>query len=72
MIMEKYALLIVFISLASYNLMCNGKRKIPELVLANVEALAGSETSDTDCVPGGNGCLSSNGFWWPCHQESQW
>lgn len=69
--MKKYVLLVVLISLVSYNLICNEERKVSELVLANVEALAGGETASPDCPSSGNGCLS-NGLWWPCLREQMW
>lgn len=69
--MKKYVLLVVLISLVSYNLICNEERKVSELVLANAEALAGGETASPDCPSSGNGCLS-NGLWWPCLREPMW
>lgn len=69
--MKKYVLLVVLISLVSYNLICNEERKVSELVFANVEALAGGETASPDCPSSGNGCLS-NGLWWPCLREPMW
>lgn len=65
--MKKYALLIVLVSFVGYGLMCSGKRKMPELVLANVEALASGETS-VDCLSNGNGCVS-NGAFYPLLRE---
>lgn len=65
--MKKIVLFIVFISLVGYHLTCNQTRKMPEVVLANVEALASGETS-TDCQPDGNGCLS-DGLWFPNDRE---
>lgn len=56
--MKKYVLLAVMILLAGYNLLCNKERKMTELVLANVEALAEGETSSSDCPTNGYGCLS--------------
>lgn len=68
--MKKYALLIVLISLVGYNLMCSEKREIPELVLANVEALASGETS-VDCLSNGGGCVS-RGMFYPYLREPSW
>lgn len=68
--MKKYALLIVLISLVGYGLMCSGKRKMPELFLANVEALASGETS-VDCPSDGRGCLSG-GYYYPSLREASW
>ena len=70
--MKKYTLLIAFISFVCYILTYSEKGEMPELALANIEALASGETSGTDCPPGAGGCLSSSGLWWPLSHESQW
>lgn len=64
-------MLIVFVSFAGYNMICNVKSNMSELVLANVEALASGETSSSDCPSYGNGCLSGS-YWFPNLRERGW
>lgn len=68
--MKKYALLVVIITFASYNLLRNEEKEMSELVLANVEALSENETETSPCMDGGGGCL--NGLWFPYKREKQW
>lgn len=69
--MKKYIMLIVFVLFAGYNMICNVKSNMSELVLANVEALASGETSSSDCPSYGNGCLSGS-YWFPNLRERGW
>lgn len=62
-----FLLLIVFVSFAGYNMICNVKRNKSELVLANVEALAGGGTSSFDYPSYGNGFLSCS--WFPIYEN---
>ena len=71
--MKKYVLLVVLISLVSYNLICNEERKVSELVLANVEALARGESDGcpNGCVSNGDGC-ACNGIYVSIWKEYHW
>ena len=70
--MIKIAFVAAFVAIAGYGVYANQKvESMSDLMLANVEALAGGETASPDCPSSGNGCLS-NGLWWPCLREPMW
>lgn len=71
--MKRSILFIVIILFAGYNFFCCNEKKMSELVLANVEALAKIESSDESsthpCISVGKGCLDGK-YWFPYMRES--
>ncbi len=65
-------MLLVMVTLfAGYNLLCNKERKMSDVVLANVEALAEDEATTSPCVGYGDGCLDGE-YWFPYMRENWW
>lgn len=69
--MKKRLLLVAMALFAIYNLLCNRKVEMPDLVLANAEALAEDETATPPCVDDGSGCLDGE-YWFPYMRENWW
>jgi hypothetical protein len=62
--------LLAIAAVAAWNVnLSSQSNDLSELSLANVEALAGNETSEcpNGCYPNGNGCYCNG--WWECEKK---
>lgn len=71
--MIKIAFVAAFVAIAGYGVYTNQKTDaISDLMLANVEALAGGENPmcPNGCISDGGGCLCYT--WYPTYKEYRW